>query len=541
MPDPSMPAVTLPRQILRAVAAATAIFGLATVTGAPSATASRGLLATSATPRLWGVDSASFVADVLPATEAKYGRPHFFGRYISTNPQCNGNGLSAADVQHLFSVGIALALLDYTDGCQAFNFHVTSQSDGVNAAKRAIASAQAMHVPAGIALFEDIEFDAPVTTAFLEGYADWMAGHSRYVPGFYASVSKNTTQNQSAFNDAMCGGLADPNVEHALFWASNPLSTLGRTSAKRMPPFAPEQVSCRAPTPNPPPKAMAWQYGRDNATGPPQPPNIDTDEWIGTTGLWIPPRPNGYWLVSADGTVSAAGQAAQLGSGTLPTGEQAVGVASSPDGFGYWVATRDGRVQGFGDALFFGDLPGEHVTTNDIVAIAPTADGGGYWLIGADGGEFAFGDAGYHGSLPGIGVHVHDIVGMVAAAHGYILVGSDGGVFVFGGSFHGSLPGVHVHVNDIVGILPTGRGAGYVLVGSDGGAFVFGGGSGYYGSLPGKGIHVKDVVGLALTTDQHGYWMATSGGQTFPFGDATPFPPPTGVSAHLPVTGIAGT
>ena len=84
----------------------------------------------------------------------------------------------------------------------------------------------------------------------------------------------------------------------------------------------------------------------------------------------------------------------------------------------YWVVTANGGVSALGDARFYGDLPdlGKHVT--DIVAIAPTTDGLGYYLVGADGGFFTFGDAKFHGSLPGIHVRVKDVVGMVATPGG---------------------------------------------------------------------------------------------------------------------------
>jgi hypothetical protein len=672
--------------------------GLSAFYGVFLAGAERSQAVTRPTLPLWGVDSASYVQSVLPPTEAEYGKPQFFARYISNNVACNGHGLSAADAHALLSAGIDIALFDYTAGCNQTNWHVTTTAQGEKAAMTAVDAAEAIGVPAGVALYEDFEFDAPVTSDFLEGYADWVAKNSKYLPGFYSNSG-------ALVRAAVCSSLSDPNVASALYWASNPLYPPGRTSAQNMPGWDPGQLNCsgeQAGTP-PAPQATGWQYARDDSTGTPLPPNIDTDEYMGTTGLWRPPangsfvtsqsvtyeivgwsplpvtnwapfggpqpttpinakvvgylgsqpadgtavhssdgtyyvfaggaplyvsdlallgrspphaftvdaadlahfaptgeyshvmrypvngtvlrasqsgkryvvqdgvahyrasaagpsvtidyqaildaggtgpfehlaRADGYWLVSADGSVAAAGEADGYGSAALAANDPAIGMAATEDGGGYWVATRDGTVENFGDAPLYGDLPAEHVSADDIVAIAPTNDGRGYWLIGSDGGEFAFGEAGYHGSLPGIGVHVHDVVGIVADSSGYILVGADGGVFVFGGSYHGSLPGVQVHVDDIVSILPTGRGRGYVLVGSDGGAFVFGAGGGYFGSLPGTGTHVDDIVGLALTGDQHGYWMAASNGETFGFGDAPPFHAPAGVSAHLPVAGIA--
>jgi hypothetical protein len=255
--------------------------------------------------------------------------------------------------------------------------------------------------------------------------------------------------------------------------------------------------------------------------------------------------PPGYWLASADGQVFGTGGATVFGSLTTTSADPVVGIAHTADGGGYWEVTRDGEVKNLGDAGFYQDLPSLHVSASDVVAVAPTTDGRGYWLIGRDGGLFAFGDAKYHGSLPALGIHVDDVVGMVASPNGsgYLLVGSDGGVFAFGHGvgFYGSLPGLNIRVSDIVGILPAPTGTGYDLVGADGGVFAFGHGVHFYGSLPGEGITVDDVVGLALTNDTLGYWLAGANGTVYPFGDGETFSEPPGVTANLPVAGIAGT
>jgi trimeric autotransporter adhesin len=259
-----------------------------------------------------------------------------------------------------------------------------------------------------------------------------------------------------------------------------------------------------------------------------------------------PPPPTlkqGFWLACADGYVASVGAAPTFPPEiTVPKTNPVVGIASTADGEGYWLVTANGSVYSFGDARYHGSLPGLHINVDDIVAIAPTGDGGGYWMIGRDGGEFAFGDAKYHGSLPGLGIHVDDIVGMVATSNsgGYWIVGSDGGVFAFGNTHYvGSLPGLHIDVNDIRAMIPSPTREGYVLVGSDGGAFVFGGGVHYYGSLPGRHIVVSDIVGLALTPDTLGYWFAGAGAGTFAFGDAKVLTPPVAVKDHLPVVAIA--
>jgi hypothetical protein len=259
----------------------------------------------------------------------------------------------------------------------------------------------------------------------------------------------------------------------------------------------------------------------------------------------LPELVDGYWLAARDGTVLGLGSAATLGGTGTTSGGPVVGITGSTDGKGYFVATADGVVRAVGDLKSYGDLQSKKIQRSDVVAIVVTADARGYWLIGADGEVYNFGDAGFFGDLLHLKnpVQVTNVVGMVPAQGdaGYFLVGSDGGVFAFGRvQFYGSLPGIGVKVNDIRGILPSATGRGYVLVGADGGAFVLGSGVRFYGSLPGRHIRVSDIVGLALSPDDGGYYMAGSNGAVYGFGDASVFPSPRVLGAHLPVAAIAG-
>ena len=265
----------------------------------------------------------------------------------------------------------------------------------------------------------------------------------------------------------------------------------------------------------------------------------------------------GFWLATADGHVYGYEAACYKGQpghqvGPCPDGVVAtspatgpvVGITGTPDGKGYWVATANGGVSAFGDAKSYGDLPalGKHVT--DVVAITATPDGKGYYLVGADGGFFTFGDAKFRGSLPGIGVHTKHIVGMVAAptGTGYLLVGWDGGVFTFGDAhFYGSLPGLGIHVKNIRDAILSYTGTGYALGGADGGVFIFGTGVKFYGSLPGIHVRVDDIVGIALTPGDKGYWMPSAEEQgVFGFGDANDTYYSGIGSEKAPVAAIAG-
>ena len=250
----------------------------------------------------------------------------------------------------------------------------------------------------------------------------------------------------------------------------------------------------------------------------------------GTSGT-LPFTYVAYWMVGSDGGVFSFGGAPFFGS--LPydhvTVNDIVAVVPTHDGGGYWMIGRDGGVFAFGDAGFVGSIPGlpgsPHV--NDIVGAVPTASGKGYWMVGADGGVFAFGDAGFVGSIPGLpgSPKVSDITAVVptSTGKGYWMIGRDGGVFAFGDAgFVGSIPGLHAKVDNIVGAVPTASGKGYWMVGADGGVFAFGDAT-FVGSIPGLpgSPRVNDVVGVVATPDNQGYWMVGSDGGVFAFGDAT--------------------
>ena len=216
-------------------------------------------------------------------------------------------------------------------------------------------------------------------------------------------------------------------------------------------------------------------------------------------------------------------------------------VSATDSGAGYVLVHPDGGVFAYKTAIFYGSLPGDGVSVDDITSIASTCDSGGYWLAGADGGVFAFGDAVFYGSLPNNGVTpVAPIVAIAPTPDcgGYWLVGRDGGVFAFGGAqFYGSLPHDGVRANNIVGITATT--AGYEIVGSDGGVFAFGDGS-FYGSLPSMRIAVNNVVGISEDVAGDGYFLVASDGGVFAFGTAWWWGSLGGVALTHPVVGLVG-
>ncbi|MGY6500668.1 MAG: fibronectin type III domain-containing protein [Acidimicrobiales bacterium] len=185
-----------------------------------------------------------------------------------------------------------------------------------------------------------------------------------------------------------------------------------------------------------------------------------------------------YWLLHADGRVTARGGAAHHGDAravALRPGERFSTIAGHPDGRGYWIFTTLGRVVTRGTVSFHGDMSA--VTLNGpVVDSVATPTGNGYYMVGSDGGVFTFGDARFRGSTGGLRLN-EPVVGLVptSAGTGYWLVAADGGVFAFGAPFRGSVPGalpVGARLNrPVIGALAYGNG--YVMVASDGGAFVF--------------------------------------------------------------------
>lgn len=179
----------------------------------------------------------------------------------------------------------------------------------------------------------------------------------------------------------------------------------------------------------------------------------------------------GYWIVRADGTVSAHGSAAHFGDLTgFALNRPAIGLSATPTGKGYIILGQDGGVFAFGDAGFFGSVPGvSPVAAAQTTAVEIQVASAGYRIIHDDGGVFAFGNARFIGSVPGVLTGRPLDRPIVAAVDGgegaYAMVGGDGGVFAFGMGFHGSIAGVAG--TEIVAAAGD-RSGGYVLLDADG-------------------------------------------------------------------------
>ncbi len=160
------------------------------------------------------------------------------------------------------------------------------------------------------------------------------------------------------------------------------------------------------------------------------PPADDGSLPAPVVGMAALPDGFGYWLVDAEGGVSAHGAAVNFGSvAGLPLNAPITHIVSTPDGNGYWLVAADGGTFAFGNAGFYGSMGGQPLNA-PVVDIAPTSNGQGYWLVASDGGIFAFGDARFDGSMGGQPLN-QPVVGIAAddETGGYWEVASDGGVF----------------------------------------------------------------------------------------------------------------
>jgi type VII secretion-associated serine protease mycosin len=230
---------------------------------------------------------------------------------------------------------------------------------------------------------------------------------------------------------------------------------------------------------------------------------------------------HGYWVVAANGTVKAYGQAKFYGDlRGKPLAAPIVAAAPTKSGKGYWLAGANGAVYTFGDARYYGSMGGRHLNA-PVAGMSVTPTGKGYFLLGADGGIFTFGDAKFRGSTGNLRLSapVLDMT-MTKSGRGYFLVAADGGVFTFGDAkFRGSTG--NLRLSSPVVSMTAGT-KGYWLVARDGGIFAFG--VPFVGSLPGLGAQSLPAgVRIRALPDGKGYYILGVDGAVFTFGTAKYF------------------
>lgn len=160
------------------------------------------------------------------------------------------------------------------------------------------------------------------------------------------------------------------------------------------------------------------------------------------------PTGNGYWIVQANGKVTAFGGARHHGDmSTTTLNRPIIGMSVAPDGLGYWLVAEDGGIFDFGSADFFGSM-GDQRLNAPVIDLAPMPDGAGYHLVAQDGGVFSFGTAQFWGSTGNMTLN-QPVIAMLVLPNGagYWLAASDGGIFSFGpqAQFLGSMGGTRLN------------------------------------------------------------------------------------------------
>ena len=193
----------------------------------------------------WGVDSADPVnaANWDTLLRLRNRAPDFWGRYIG-----GLYAVTAAEISFLHQKGCRV-LVAY-NGATASSVS-GSQSAGQTEAATAIKAAKALHMPAGVFIYADIEASWAPSVAWLDG---WVTGivASSYGPGFYCNplsthafggtYDKAYKANKSAF-------------ARTRLWSSEPEPYFGSECAK--PP--PEVFAPAYPTTNQS-GTVIWQY-----------------------------------------------------------------------------------------------------------------------------------------------------------------------------------------------------------------------------------------------------------------------------------------
>ncbi|MGH3116637.1 MAG: M23 family metallopeptidase [Gaiellales bacterium] len=237
-------------------------------------------------------------------------------------------------------------------------------------------------------------------------------------------------------------------------------------------------------------------------------PSVDFGIAADAVGMATGPNGDGYWYVTANGQVTALGDATHHGDASgVRLNKPIVGMDRTSSGNGYWLVAADGGVFTYGDAVFFGST-GSTALNQPIVGMKATATGNGYWLLARDGGVFTFGDAPFRGSVPER-ESVDDVVGMAkggGANPGYWIVRATGKVHAFNVSHHGDVSGVTLNA-PVVGIAENFQQSGYWLAAEDGGVFAFS--ASFYGSATSRPPPNEPVMGISRMASE-GYRLVTA-------------------------------
>jgi hypothetical protein len=382
-------------------------------------------------------------------------------------------------------------------GCRTLSLNTAqSHSEGLAAARDAVAHAKRLGILAGNPIYYDMEGHSTGgsnTAAVLAFFSGWTSvlHANRYISGVYGSASTTISDLVPKYHTRY----REPDYIWIADW--NGLRTTRD-------PYVPA-----ADWPN---HQRLHQYaGAHNERHGGVTLNIDNDFLNGATAN----ARDGYMLLTSNGGIHLFGPIVGHGSeaGKLPRGVTAVALARDPKTGGYWILRSDGGVRGF-HAPFHGSLRHKLRGAQPVaIAGSPT---GGYLVLTSDGGVHRFGpiarQGGDAGKLPAG-------VSAVALARdkrdGYWILRSDGRV----DSFHApSYGGLQNRLGDThAAALAAGQRGGYFILTSDGAVHHFGGAKSH-GSDAGKLPAGVTAVSIATSPTTTGYRILRSDGGVDSFG-----------------------
>jgi hypothetical protein len=196
-----------------------------------------------AMPYIWGVDSSTNVTkDLYDCVLNNYGKPEFWGRYLTTVPNAS-EGLTQEEINLLHTSGTRVLPI-YNKFTQAIG---TRQGKVI--AQNAAYHAKRLGFPKETMLFANVERFFDVDESWIRGYVDAMY-QTDYKPGFYHDPETGN------FGKAYCTAVKNSKrvAEQAVLWSAEP--DPGATKRRDAPPFNPSKPSCSA-------NVWGWQYGRD--------------------------------------------------------------------------------------------------------------------------------------------------------------------------------------------------------------------------------------------------------------------------------------
>jgi hypothetical protein len=214
---------------------------------------------------------AAGAGGLYPQVSSILGQPDFWGRYLTTTPNCPG--ISNAEVAAAAAHHVGFFPIYNAYDCSA----VAGYDTGRSYAAEATSAAAGLSIPRGTVVVIDIEPPGPwcsggIDSAFVEGWYDGVSA-ANYAPGYYGDMTPGST-----FESAWCGAVADRSetATGSYLWSFEP-SLLGSYNKRTAPDYAPHQVGCAG-------DVVAWQYELSSGAN----PDVDHDEALSKLPLWFP-------------------------------------------------------------------------------------------------------------------------------------------------------------------------------------------------------------------------------------------------------------